>query len=97
MTKKINVEDYARRRQVIPKGIGVEYELRINKDQMIYTSKRFITANDILALAGKNQTQTQLCADYGNGRIVPVANNETIDLTQGIIKFITTPLQAVNG
>ena len=97
MAEKINVEDYARRRQVIPKGVGIEYELRVNKDQIINTSKRFITANEILTLAGKNQNQTQLCADYGNGRIVPVANNETIDLTQGVIKFITTPLQAVNG
>lgn len=97
MSEKINIEDYARRRKTIPVGMGYEYELRVNKEQLITISKRFVTAKEILELAGKNADQTQLCADYGNGRILPVANNETIDLTQGVIKFITTPLQAVNG
>lgn len=97
MAEKINVEDFARRRKKIPVGQGYEYELRINKDQLITTSKRFISASEILNLSGKDAAQTHLCADYGNGRIVPIAQNETVDLTQGIVKFITTPLQATNG
>lgn len=97
MAEKINVEDYARRRKAIPVGVGYEYELRINKDQLITIPKRMVTAREILQLAGKDVASNQLCADYGNGRIMPVGNNDMIDLTQGVIKFITTPLQAVNG
>lgn len=97
MAEKINVEDYAKRNKMIPVGVGYEYELRVNKDQLITVSKRLVKAREILELAGKNPNDTQLCADYGNGRVMSVENDNMIDLAQGVVKFMTTPRQAVNG
>ena len=52
---------------------------------------------EILELAGKNAADNQLVADYGNGVVRVVANNDMMDVTQGVIKFNTSPLQAING
>ena len=97
MAEKINVEDYAKRRKAIPLGVGYEYEVRVNKDQLITIPKRMVTAKELLELAGKDPNDTQLCADYGNGRIMPVENDSMVDLAQGVIKFTTTPRNARNG
>lgn len=97
MAEKINIEDYAKKRKAIPVGVGYEYEVRVNKDQLITIPKRMVLAKEILERVGKSVDNTQLLADYGNGRVMPVGNNDMIDLTQGVIKFITSPRQAQNG
>ena len=97
MAEKINVEDYAKRSKAIPVGVGYEYEVRVNKDQLITIPKRMVTAKEILELAGKDPNDTQLIADYGNGRIMKVENDSMVDLAQGVIKFTTTPRNARNG
>lgn len=97
MNAKINVEDYSRRRKPVPVGVGYEYELRVNKDTLITTPKRFLSGREILELAGKSADDNQLVADYGNGIVKVVAGNDMIDVTQGVIKFNTSPLQAING
>jgi hypothetical protein len=91
----IDVEQYARSNKPIPVSVGNKYKIKVN--QNCYTiDSRYVTKEQILALAGKDSNTNQVSVDYGNGNVQSVGN-QSIDLIQGVIKFMITPIQAANG
>ncbi len=92
----IDIEEYARSKKQIPIGINNKYKIKVNREYYIVDS-RFQTGAEILSLAGKDVNTHHLNADYGSGNVQPVKQNDKIDFVQGVVKFMATPVQAVNG
>jgi hypothetical protein len=92
----IDVEEYARSKKQIPVGIGNKYKIKVDHNYFVVDS-RILTGGEILALSGKNANTHHLNVDYGSGKVQSVKGNQSIDLVQGVIKFMATPVQAVNG
>lgn len=92
----IDIEEYARSKKKIPVGTNNKYKIKVNREYFIVDS-RFQTGAEILLLAGKDANSHHLNADYGSGNVQPVKKDDKIDFVQGVVKFMATPVQAVNG
>jgi hypothetical protein len=91
----IDIEDYAKNNKAIPKGAGHKYKVKINQGYHMLNA-RFVNGADVLAVVGKEKGH-HLNVDYGNGNVQGVALKDKLDLHQGVVKFMVTPMQASNG
>jgi len=92
----IDIEEYVKAKKTIPSNINQQYKLRVNHDHIVVKS-RFVRGREVLESAGKDPQNNLLTVDYGSGNVKPVKNDDNIDLMQGVVRFMTTPIQAANG
>jgi hypothetical protein len=92
---EVNVEDYARRGQPLPRAR--HYRIRVDKITYV-VDKSVLTGMEILGLAGKTSKTHNLYQILRGHQPTPVGNKAEVDLhAPGVERFTTVPLDPTEG
>ena len=92
----VDLEACTRANRKPPKGQD-KYKIKIDGEKYIAV-QQMVTGEEILALVGKNYTESSLNQKLGSGRRKMIEKDESVNLAEpGIERFETVPKQAQQG
>ncbi len=95
MNTEIDIEEFAKNNQQVPKG--KRYKIKVDRDKYV-TDQECLSGKEILQLAGKTPYTGYQLNQKVKGSVNKVGYDEKVDFTTpGIERFMTLPLDQTEG